>query len=271
MKEKEINMLQLFAGEYDNGAYCDFSSSTAKAVAGKDILLAIYNLDGSKLLAVSGQQGLTINRSADSIEITSKDTKGGWKSKIAGMKEWSIDNDGLYMPDDESHSILSEAFENSDPVCLKVINGKKKIGMFGGLAVITDYPIEAPYDDAMTYSLTLEGMGALFNLARQPAVPDTMPEESATLGVLTVVSVAGANAGETSVYINPEKGLTSKYFYQAGDSISYPVYGQDCTGMNTWNGTDPLTLTTGQKIMVVECTADNKARKAGMATVTAKA
>ncbi len=78
--------LQLFG--FDNNAYCDFTSSAAKAIAGKDILLAIYNTGGDKLLAISGQQGLTINRSADSIEITSKDTAGGWKSKIAGMKEW---------------------------------------------------------------------------------------------------------------------------------------------------------------------------------------
>ena len=75
---------------FDGNNYCDFTSTAAKAVAGKDILLAIRSMDGSKLLAISGQQGLTINRSADSIEITSKDTMGGWKSKIAGMKEWSI-------------------------------------------------------------------------------------------------------------------------------------------------------------------------------------
>ena len=87
---KGIN-LQMFADGYDRGAYCDFSSSAAKAIAGKDILLAVWDSTGAKLMAVSGQQGLTINRSADSIEITSKDTQGGWKSKIAGMKEWSID------------------------------------------------------------------------------------------------------------------------------------------------------------------------------------
>lgn len=176
MKSYEFLKLQLFAGGFDGNMYCDFNSSSAKAVAGKDILLAIYNADGSKLLAISGQQGLTINRSADSIEITSKDTAGGWKSKIAGMKEWSIDNDGLYVPGDESHSLLSTAFDNSDPVCIKIINGKTKKGMFGGLAVITDYPIEAPYDDAMTYSLSLEGMGALVDLLTNPVAPDTMPE-----------------------------------------------------------------------------------------------
>ena len=50
--------------------------------------------------------------------------------------------------------------------------------MFGGLAVITDYPIEAPYDDAMTYSLSLEGMGALVDLLTNPVDPDTMPAGS---------------------------------------------------------------------------------------------
>lgn len=150
---------------YDSGVYCDFNASSAKAVAGKDILLAVFNNDGTKLLAVSGQQGLTINRSADSIEVTSKDTEGGWKSKISGMKEWSIDNDGLYVMDDESHQELSLAFDAGDPVCLKVINGKTKTGMFGGLAYITDYPIEAPYDDAMTYSLTFDGNGKLVDLS----------------------------------------------------------------------------------------------------------
>lgn len=162
--------LQMFASDY-----CNFDSVSAKAVAGKDILLAIYNDDGTKLLAISGQQGLTINRSADSIEVTTKDTQGGWKSKITGMKEWSIDNDGLYVLNDESHTAISKAFEDGTPVCLKVINGKLQKGMFGGLAVITDYPIEAPYDDAMTYSLTFEGMGALVDLTVTPETPDAMP------------------------------------------------------------------------------------------------
>lgn len=156
------------ANEFDSNVYCDFNANSAKALAGKDILLAIFNSTGTTLLAISGQQGLTINRSADSIEVTSKDTNGGWKSKIAGMKEWSIDNDGLYVPSDETHQELGKYFESGDPVCLKVINGKTKKGMFGGLAVITDYSLEAPYDDAMTYSISLEGNGALVDLSTLP-------------------------------------------------------------------------------------------------------
>ena len=264
-----MNKLQLFA--FDNNNYCDFSSSAAKAVAGKDILLAIWSKDGSKLLAISGQQGLTINRSADSIEITSKDTQGGWKSKIAGMKEWSIDNDGLYVPNDESHTILSQAFDNSDPVCIKVINGKTKEGMFGGLAVITDYPLEAPYDDAMTYSLTLEGMGALVDLLAQPVDPDTMPDGTAALEGLTVVSVAGTADGDTAVYVNPALGASNKYFYKTGEApLAYPAYGETIT-QTGWDGTSEISgLTGGQQIMVIEADSAGKALKAGVATITVK-
>lgn len=269
MKDQRfLNKLQLFG--FDSNNYCDFSSSAAKAVAGKDILLALWNMDGTKLLAISGQQGLTINRSADSIEITSKDTAGGWKSKIAGMKEWSIDNDGLYVPNDESHTILSQAFENSDPVCIKVINGKTKQGMFGGLAVITDYPLEAPYDDAMTYSLTLEGMGALVDLLNAPVSPDTMPDGSSALGGLTVVSVAGASEGQTNVYVNPVKEADHKYFYKTGVApLTYPAYGEVISA-TAWDGSAAIeSMTSGQQIMIIETDSTGKALKAGVATITA--
>lgn len=167
--------------DFDSGVYCDFNANAATAMAGKNILLAVFNLAGDKLLAVAGQQGLTINRSADSIEVTSKDTVGGWKSKIAGMKEWSIDNDGLYIPSAESHKELGKAFEGSELVCIKVIDAKAKKSMFGGLAIITDYTLEAPYDDAMTYSISLEGNGALVDLTtlseEEAAKVITMPED----------------------------------------------------------------------------------------------
>lgn len=150
---------------FDNNLYCDFSQSAAKAVAGKDILLCVFDSTGENLLAIAGQQSLTINRSADTIEVSSKDTEGGWKATMAGMKEWSIENGGLYVADDESHHVLSEAFENSDPVCVKVVNTKAEEDMFGGIAYITDYPIEAPYEDAVTYSITLSGVGKLTDLS----------------------------------------------------------------------------------------------------------
>lgn len=166
---------------FEDNLYCDFSGTATKAVAGKDILLAVFNSTGDKLLAVAGQQGLTINRTKDSIEVSAKDTVGGWKSYIGGMKEWSIDNDGLYVGDDESHKALSKAFHDDEFVCIKVINQKEKTSLFGGIAIVSEYPIEAPYDDAVTYSITLQGNGPLTDLSdeedtQMPGDDDNTPE-----------------------------------------------------------------------------------------------
>lgn len=147
---------------YDQNLYCEFPEAVAKA--GKDILLCLFNEDGTKLLAVAGQQGLTINRSADTVDTTSKDTKGGWKSQIQGMKEWSVDSDGAYVMGAESHKLLQKYFQNGDNICIKIIDSKEMKSLFGGLCCLTDYTLEAPYDDAMTYSISLAGNGALIDL-----------------------------------------------------------------------------------------------------------
>lgn len=172
---------QLFGTEsetttgFDKGAYCDFSANAVKALAGKDILLAIWNAEGTAISAIAGQQTLKLNRSADSIEVTTKDSGDDWKSYIPGAKEWSIDTDGLYINTDASMQALSKAFDDSTPVCIKVYNKKTKKSMFGGLAVITDFPLEAPYDDSMTYSISLKGQGKLVDLSVNPVTPDTLP------------------------------------------------------------------------------------------------
>lgn len=150
--------LQKFAGAFDG-----LNPNAEKAVAGSNVVVAIYDSTGTKTLAISGQQGLTINRSAESIEVSSKDD--GWKHKIAGLKDWSIDTDGVYVMSDESHKSLGAAFKNGEPVCVKVIDKKTSKGMFAGVAMLSDYPIEAPYDDAVTFSATFDGNGPLVELS----------------------------------------------------------------------------------------------------------
>lgn len=154
-------------GKFDGGKYGDPTKIENFAVAGKDVILSVWSADGTTLLAIKGQKSLKLNRTADSIEITSKDTEGSWKSKIAGMKEWSIDTDGIAYLNDQSQKVLSTAFNESNPVLVKITNKKTKKDMFGGLAVITDFPLDMPYDDCMTYTLKLEGMGELTDLSEE--------------------------------------------------------------------------------------------------------
>ena len=140
-----------------------------KVEAGKNILLYIADVPDTgepTYLAVAGQQGLTINRAADTFEVNDK-TSGDWKQNLAGLKEWSVDIDGAYAVDEASFNKLNTIFSAGDYVVVKVV---KKVGetvedLFGGFAIIADFPLEAPYDDGMTYSLSLTGTGELHDIS----------------------------------------------------------------------------------------------------------
>ena len=135
----------------------------AKVTAGMDILLKVNVSDSPEkpnYVAIAGQKGATLNRSRDTIDVTCKDSGGGWKTSIAGFGEWSIDTDGILIDGDENFGKLEKAFINRDVILVQMVNSKTGKG-YEGNVVITDFPLEAPFDDAMTYSLSLSGAGEL--------------------------------------------------------------------------------------------------------------
>lgn len=100
---------------------------------------------------------------------------------------------------------------------------------------------------------------------------DKLPTFEASLGALTVQSAAGSTTGKTKLTVTPSKSGSNIYMVKTGSSVDMPAYDAVCSSdYQAWDGTSDLTATTGQKILVVECTSDKKARKAGIATVTSK-
>lgn len=116
------------------------------------------DLAPAQYVAVGGQRGGKLNRSGDTIDTTTKDDKG-WKANRVGLLEWSIDGDGIYISDDEGYALLEEAFLQKKVVKVKmaVASGMK----YEGEAVITDFPLDMPYDNEVTYTVKLQGTGAL--------------------------------------------------------------------------------------------------------------
>lgn len=106
------------------------------------------------------------------------------------------------------------------------------------------------------------------------ALPEvTEPTEPApTLGELTITSVEGANAGDTKITVIPSLSSGNSYKYKVAANPTLPTYDQVCSsGYTNWDGAADITAATGQKIVIVEVDAENKARAAGIAIVTAKA
>lgn len=133
---------------------------TTQKIAGVDILVKT----GSPAKAVGGQSGATINRSMNVIETTDK-TSNGWVTKIGGTKEWSVELEAFMIVGDTAFKELNTAFKNRAEVDVEC-----EIGgiVFKGKALISDFPLEAPQDDAVTFSITLEGTG---ELVEEDAVP----------------------------------------------------------------------------------------------------
>ena len=137
------------------------------AKRGLDIIISI----GENVLG--GQRGATLNRSSEVIDITNK-VSGGWTENLTSVKSWSVDCDGIFVVNDTALDAIETAFLNSQVVDVKIAD---ETWGYTGKAVITDFPIEAAYDDAATYSLTLEGTGALAKITDQHKSPSGTPEQ----------------------------------------------------------------------------------------------
>lgn len=122
-------------------------------VAGVDVLVMVNTGESETptFTAVGGQKGATLNRSAETIDVTDKNSNG-WSENMAGIKSWSLDCDGFVVLNDKALEKLEDAFENRTPVKVEMAIGKKK---YSGEGYIVDFPIEAPLDDAVTYSLSI--------------------------------------------------------------------------------------------------------------------
>lgn len=128
-------------------------------VLGVDILVKVNTgTSGSPVYTAAGsQRGATLNRSTDEIDQTDK-ASDGCHEGVPSTTNWSIDADGLLIEDDNAYAALETAFDSKAQVLVQVATPAHT---YTGLATISDFPIEAPYDDNATYSVSLTGSGKL--------------------------------------------------------------------------------------------------------------
>lgn len=132
----------------------------SRKVAGVDVLLKVKDSEG-QFIPVGGQKGASLSRSAETIDVTDKNSEG-WAESIVGVKSWSVDCDGFVCLGDEAYEILETSFDNREAIEVEIKVGDVTAGFTRtGLAVITDFPEEYPSDDAVTFSLSLQGASPL--------------------------------------------------------------------------------------------------------------
>ena len=106
---------------------------------------------------VGGQRGATLTLNVDTAEITDKDSQG-WREYLPTLKSWTLEFENFYIDDDAGVLELRNAFLNKEK---KQVRLKTANETYTGYAYVTSFPVEAPLDDVVTISFSLQGTGPL--------------------------------------------------------------------------------------------------------------
>lgn len=127
-------------------------------IAGVDVLLKIK--EGSNTTPLGGQKGASLSRSAETIDVSDKNSNG-WAESMVGLKSWGVECEGFVVLEDTALATLHEAFENRTAIEVEIKVGGNGGYTYTGKAVITDFPEEYDLSDCVTYSISLMGASPL--------------------------------------------------------------------------------------------------------------
>lgn len=118
---------------------------------GLDVILSVNN---KKL---GGQHNAILTRKMSPIKVTNK-INGEWEQSLSGVKSWTLTCNGFIIKDEESFQELEECFSAGTPVTVSLNDNKVA---YTGTALITNFPVSAPYDEQFSYSIVLLGIDEL--------------------------------------------------------------------------------------------------------------
>lgn len=111
--------------------------------------------------AIAYSKSCTLNRNVATIDVTSKDSSGN-TDILPGLRDWSIDVDGLVALDSAVNAeYLDGLITGRTQVKVRFSTNVSGDGHWNGSAYVTSLSITAPMEDAITFSATFSGDGAL--------------------------------------------------------------------------------------------------------------
>jgi TP901-1 family phage major tail protein len=135
---------------------------------GTDLILKVSPSDGGTAAKLMHSQSVTLDVSVDTIDITTKDSSGR-QELLTGLSSFSLSSDGLmdFNPtttsDTEFDELFVQAYTNRTKVTFTFTLASTSTGdyTFSGSGAITALSISGGVEDAPTYSVSIQGSGAL--------------------------------------------------------------------------------------------------------------
>ena len=131
---------------------------------GKDLLIKVDMVGDGQFLTLAGLRATRISLNAETVDVTSLESVGGWRELLAGagMKTASISGSGVFR-DDPTDSRARQIFFDAEMPNFQVI--VPDFGVIEGRFQITALEYAGSHNGEATYEMSLASAGALTFLA----------------------------------------------------------------------------------------------------------
>lgn len=130
------------------------------AQSGKDLLIKVDLTGSGQFQTVAGLRATRISFNAESVDVTSLESQGGWRELLAGagVKTASISGAGVFRDADTDERARQIFFDGETPQFQVVI---PDFGRVQGAFQITSIEYAGSHDGEATYEMSLASAGAL--------------------------------------------------------------------------------------------------------------
>ena len=127
---------------------------------GKDLLIKLDLTGAGSFQTIAGLRATRISFNAESVDVTSLESQGGWRELLggAGVKSANISGSGVFRDDATDERARQIFFDGETPDFQVII---PDFGIVEGAFMITGIEYAGSHNGEATYELSLASAGAL--------------------------------------------------------------------------------------------------------------
>ncbi len=138
------------------------------AQKGKDLLIKVDQTGNGSFQTIAGLRATRISFNAETVDVTSLESRGGWRELLtgAGIKSAAVSGSGVFRDTATDEQARRIFFDGLSPDFQVII---PDFGTISGAFIITAIEYAGTYNGEVTYELSLASAGALTFAAAVPA------------------------------------------------------------------------------------------------------
>ncbi|MEL6597040.1 MAG: phage major tail protein, TP901-1 family [Pseudomonadota bacterium] len=127
---------------------------------GKDLLIKMDMTGDGQFQTVAGLRATRISFNAETIDVTSLESTGGWRELLAGagVKTAAVSGSGVFKDADTDERARQVFFDGDTPDCQVIV---PDFGVIEGKFQVTSIEYSGTHDGEATYEIALSSAGAI--------------------------------------------------------------------------------------------------------------